>query len=439
MNTRLFTALTLWCLSGALSAATDDPLILHEWGTFTSFQGADGVQLSWTPSIQTDLPDFVYSRAANSGLRNVTLRNSGGKGELSGFMRLETPVIYLYSQSARVIDVRVQFPNGIITEWYPQATRVAPYVPVSKSEAAEADRSLIEWKTIRILPHGTPEISAARLMRDRDHPQADHYYAARATDANFLATAASDPSEVEHERDLFYRGVGFTEAPLKVKLDGSESKLSIATRAAEPIAKLFVLTIRQERMRYQRIDPVQAKQGAVVAFATQPFSALAPARTQLMREVVAALVSSGLYAKEATAMVDTWKDQWFAEQGTRVLYILPRTWTDRTLPLDVSPRPDTLVRVMVGRAELLTPSRERELSEQLVAFNAGDPAMKRLAVAKARNLGLGRFFAPAIQKVLGPDPDAALVSSGSELARQASGPPNEPAIAQSAPRVGSSP
>ena len=91
----------------------------------------------------------------------------------------------------------------------------------------------------------------------------------------------------------------------------------------------------------------------MVAFGTQPFNALSQARAQLMREVVAALVTAGLYPKEATAMVDTWKDQWFAEQGTRVLYILPRAWTDRTLPLDVSPRPDRVVRVM----ELLTPSR----------------------------------------------------------------------------------
>ena len=89
-------------------------------------------------------------------------------------------------------------------------------VPVSQSGTAEADRSLIEWQTIRILPRDTAEISAARLLRDHDHPQADHYYAARATDANFLAIAATDRSEVEHERDLFYRGVGFTEAPLKV-------------------------------------------------------------------------------------------------------------------------------------------------------------------------------------------------------------------------------
>src|SRR5687768_4370340 len=65
-----------------------------------------------------------------------------------------------------------------------------------------------------------------------------------------------------------------------------------------------------------------------------------------------ALVSEGLYEREATAMVKTWEDSWFGEQGLRVLYVLPRAWTDRTLPLSIEPKPKEIVRVMVGRAEM---------------------------------------------------------------------------------------
>ena len=57
-------------------------------------------------------------------------------------------------------------------------------------------------------------------------------------------------------------------------------------------------------------------------------------------------------------MVNTWKDSWFAEDGVRVLYVLPRAWTDRTLPLKLDPAPRELVRVMVGRAEVLAPALE---------------------------------------------------------------------------------
>src|SRR5205814_390150 len=64
------------------------------------------------------------------------------------------------------------------------------------------------------------------------------------------------------------------------------------------------------------------------------------------------LVNESLFQREAAAMVNTWKDSWFAEDGVRVLYVLPRAWTDRTLPLKFDPAPRELIRVMVGRAEV---------------------------------------------------------------------------------------
>ena len=32
--------------------------VAHEWGTFTSVQGADGGQMAWNPLSVTDLPSF---------------------------------------------------------------------------------------------------------------------------------------------------------------------------------------------------------------------------------------------------------------------------------------------------------------------------------------------------------------------------------------------
>ena len=71
------------------------------------------------------------------------------------------------------------------------------------------------------------------------------------------------------------------------------------------------------------------------------------------------LVESGLFEKEARAMVNTWRTSYLETDGIRVLYVLPRIWTDRFIPMKIEPRPTSLVRVMVGRTELLTPERER--------------------------------------------------------------------------------
>ena len=49
------TPLILATLIAAQTFAADG-YIAHEWGTFTSVQGAEGVQLGWNPLIAADLP-----------------------------------------------------------------------------------------------------------------------------------------------------------------------------------------------------------------------------------------------------------------------------------------------------------------------------------------------------------------------------------------------
>src|SRR5882724_3151448 len=86
-------------------------LTVHEWGTFTSVAGVDGSATDWDAlGCKDDLPAFVNEL----GFR-------GFKWRLQGTVRMETPVMYFYS--ARELDarVRVEFPQGLITEWYPRA------------------------------------------------------------------------------------------------------------------------------------------------------------------------------------------------------------------------------------------------------------------------------------------------------------------------------
>ena len=116
-------------------------------------------------------------------------------------------------------------------------------------------------------------------------------------------------------------------------------------------------------------------------------------------EMETALIKEGLYRREAAAMVKTWQDSWFAEDGLRVLYLLPRAWTDRTLPLTLDPAPSELARVMVGRAEVITSAQQKQLAEILVKAKAGDSEARQQAVARLKKLG--RFAEPALQLATG--------------------------------------
>jgi hypothetical protein len=407
MNRRVLAVVAslVTCCVAADAAAPTDPLIVHEWGTFTSVQGGNGVQVQWMPLVKTDLPDFVYSRNVdNGGITGVTLVDRGDKGSLPAVVRLETPVIYFYSQSERVVDVEVLFPNGRITEWYPQATSVGPYLTSVQAWLPKANRSIIHWGGVRILPQNSSDLSVRSLLRDSKDKEAGHYYAARETDANFLRVNSPHARDrAEYERDLFYRGVGTFKAPLRVEVVPDETTLTLSTQSAEPLTSLFVLTIRRGMMRYQMIERVTLGDAPAIGLDAQSFQALDVARDQLMHDMVVRLVDQGLYAKEAQAMVETWKDQWFAEEGTRVLYLLPRTWTDRTLPLQITPQPDSIVRVMVGRAEVIMPSVERKLTKQILAYGSDDAARQRQAIQEVRQLNLGRFAEAAMRVALGED------------------------------------
>src|SRR5215831_7973948 len=84
---------------------------VHEWGTFTSVAGGDGSAIDWDAlGCTSDLPRFVN----DLGFRGFKLR-------LRGTVRMETPVLYFYSPTEVEAHVKVAFPKGLITEWYPRA------------------------------------------------------------------------------------------------------------------------------------------------------------------------------------------------------------------------------------------------------------------------------------------------------------------------------
>src|ERR1700730_3200507 len=112
--TPILTMLTAVILIAAENHSTPlltNDLTVHEWGTFTSVAGEDGLAVVWDSlACPNDLPGFVN----DFGYR-------GFKWRLQGTVRMETPVMYFYSPRELTANVMVRFPHGLITEWYPQA------------------------------------------------------------------------------------------------------------------------------------------------------------------------------------------------------------------------------------------------------------------------------------------------------------------------------
>lgn len=366
-----------------------DAFTAHEWGTFTSVQGADGVQLDWNPFVASDLPPFVYDVAKN-GLdpRLRVLPLYLGKAAALARQRMETPVIYFYSDRERTVDVTVQFPQGHITEWYPQLNPDSFQTPGRVTK--------LVWDRVTILPRTQHPKLEAELPT---HPAPSHYFPAREAEADFLRRELGRNSKPELESLLFYRGIGHFTAPLVVAIPNGANALHLKNNGAEPLGNLFVLQVTGDRANFSFVNTLSPRgtQEVVLPLSrgSQPLSEVAE---KLGTEMRRALVREGLFEREAAAMVKTWRDSWFAEQGVRVLFTLPRAWTDRTLPLTVTPTPRKTVRVMLGRAEVITPAVERAVLAQLQKFSASSATARPQITAETRTLGLGRFLEPAVRR-----------------------------------------
>ncbi len=319
-------------------------LVVHEWGTFTSVAGADGSAIQWDAlGCKSDLPSFV----SDFGYR-------GFKWRLQGTVRMETPVLYFYSARALEANVKVSFPQGLITEWYPradyQAFQKSPNGAMRRLSANlnGIDTSLrtvtgaIEWQNIQIQP------DASLVLPFESAPS--RYYAARATDAAPLSVGG------QNEKFLFYRGVGQIAVPLSARVS-ADGKITVENHLSKAVPTVILFENRQGRIGYRNAG---ALQDTVTLDPPSLDASFAPLRYDLE----AALVQQGLYPKEAEAMLETWRDSWF-EEGSRLIYLVPSETIDTVLPLEIEPAPSKITRVFVGRIELITPATRQTVEEAL--------------------------------------------------------------------------
>jgi len=358
-------------------------------------QGADGVQLEWNPLAVSELPSFVYNRArGHPNAARVLL----AKTAFVCRQRLETPVIYFHSDRPRTIDVSVRFPGGTMTEWFPRDTPAAKGARLVPA---------LHWPKVSIIPRETNAADRLAALLPRES-RGSHYYAAREADADFLQVADAN-GKLETEKFLFYRGIGNFEAPLKVTLPGKDAGVvGLRNTGAHELRHLFLTRVHEGLLTFSALPPLAPGASIQATVDSSPEDGRAPLAAQLR----SALVASGLFASEAAAMVKTWEDSWLAESGIRVLYVLPTAWADAILPLKIEPAPKAIARVMVGRAEILTPTQEIALAAELQRFATGDESTRADAIAKGRALGLGRFLEAATRRVVAAHPqDKALASA----------------------------
>lgn len=359
---------------------TADDLVVHEWGTFLSMSGSDGVALDGMYHEEHALPSFVHARSRDQlRLPSVILKG-------------ETPVIYFYTERPQKVRVDVRFPGGIWTQWYPQAQVVAPQLSQG-APASELRDGRIVW-CAEVLPTGSGSIRPPSTSPDAlwNH--------ARAVDAAYVRTQdrTREGTPTEADRFLFYRGLGQVPLPVRFTAEAGGT-LRIGSDESHGARHLFILRVEGGRGAYAYRPALQPGESLVDIIPSMASALPLDRFTEVVSaEVRRRLVESGLFEKEAAAMVNTWRNSYFETEGVRSLFVLPQDWTDAFIPLQITPKPRQVVRVMVGRAELLTAERERLAGRAIGDLASKDAAVRERAFGVLREQG--RYVEPILRRVL---------------------------------------
>jgi hypothetical protein len=347
-------AVGLTSLSGRSALPHPTTLTVHEWGTITTRHTANGVAEGKLNRLDyyESLADFVHRYeppvTSRDPLRNL-LKVPVGAGRSDVTMRLETPVIYFHPSGTlpAPFNVTVNFRGGVLNEFYPQAT---PSVNGWNGEhLSDAVASTLAWKSVTLT-------EGAKLPVTNSHV----WLAPRDVKSTPVTV---DGGEIEQY--LFYRGVANLPALVRTELTTGALVLRAPARTpwlsavSASLGTVWVADIRPNGIAAVRttdaLTIVRGDTGRVLArvapFGPRDYSETALPR--LREEMHAALVARGLYADEATAMLETWKTSYFGVPGLRVFYIVPNEWTSYYLPLEIS-TPHTLTRVIVGRIDMET-------------------------------------------------------------------------------------
>src|SRR5947209_4424846 len=248
--------------------------------------------------------------------------------------------------------------------------------------------SSLDWGKFYVLPENSFSKEKPRPELPAVGPN-DTWRFVRDTDAAVVRVRtgqAAPKAQYDAEKFLFYRGLGTFDLPLQARAAGPDQDLDLVltNRGPDALTGLVVIKVDNGALRFARLDDLPGHATRPlhlesVLSAALPFGAATPAAKEIVADT---LTASGLYPKEARAMVNNWDHSYFATPGLRVLSVTPRRLVDATIPITIEPKPTELSRVMVGRLEVLTPGTERSIAEAVAGLGSADA--KGRAVAETR-------------------------------------------------------
>jgi hypothetical protein len=302
-------------------------LVVHEWGVFRAHQDADMAKADVLGEWR-DLPQFVYGQVPGR-----TLPVNWGPVE---FRR--RPIIFFHAPAATQVRLRIDFPGGLPGVWFPGAAYPVQMRNVPPPPPKVGD--YLEWNL------GIHQPPPGHGPRTPTPPKVDpqHWIARlRAVKSDELFSVYGDnTNDVDREKFIYYDGLFPQGKWLRIDVAGGQVKLS--SPLAFPVHDVTVVDQRDpSKPRIGRLARLEAgatgREIDCVAVDAAGFSEASAA------VLVKQLTAAGLYEDEARSLADLWKKELFETTGLHVYYRIPQEEYEKRLPMTLTPKAETLVRV----------------------------------------------------------------------------------------------
>lgn len=399
-------------------AALQSDLVVHEWGAMQHHVGTATSEFDLIGEDQSDLPSFV----------EVWARQRPAQGP----QIMLKPIIYFYTQTKQTVDVSVRYPEGILTQWYPQVSLFTPQRNhrVRPGAAKDLPRDgALSWLKVKLDPKSN---DSAFANVDPNHPW---WHIARETDAvpvtvtTPLRSGARGQSSTE--RFLFYRGAGAYKPMVMPKREKPGVDLSVTVPFSQiDLRGVFLVRVNDSGAIITHAPLLRAQGTLELAGAEQVMPTEQAAKTA-KAQFIESLEAAGLFPKEAAGLVKIWGDEMFTTPGERLIYLMPNNEVERVMPLTINPEPTHTVRTLIGWVELATPEGEKRIKDLIEKLGSEDPAERSDADQQLRQLD--RFAEAILRRTLETTEDTSkrnqieqILADLAQQRRQGSPPRNRP-------------
>lgn len=372
------------------ASALASGLVAHEWGSMKHHVGTDTSEFDLIGEDQSDLPAFVKVWADRPAL---------------GPIMVEKPILYFYTKEQQKVSVTVRFPEGVLTQWYPDVSFFTPQRDARRrpgnNQAPPPRNGALAWQQVEL----NPDADTNKFAKvDQNHPW---WHIVRDTDATPVRVINRNrrgaPSGEAVERFLFYRGAG-SYKPMVMPIRNEPGKdLSVRVPFSQiDLRGVFLVRVNDSGATITHAPVLRAESTMSLGGADQIKPTKEAAKTA-KAQLIDSLEAAGLFPKEAQGLVKIWGDDMFTTPGERLLYLMPSNEVERVLPLNIQPAPSQTVRTLISWVELSTPEAEKRIIDLVNKLGSNDEKERNAAEAELRSLD--RFAESILQRVVGTTED----------------------------------